>query len=146
MIKPGSPCEIILDAFPGKRFRGQTYELASRIDRSKATIGVKVKFVDDSAGVLPDMAARVSFLQKELDAGQLKEPPKLVVPADAVADREGAKVVFVIQDGVVHLTPVELGPAFGAGFELKTSLAPGTRLVSKPTPKLTDGQKIKEEK
>ena len=63
-----------------------------------------------------------------------------------MVDRDGAKVVFVIQEGAVHLTPVELGPAFGAGFELKTALAPGTRLVSKPSPKLTDGQKIKEEK
>jgi len=146
MIKPGSPCEIVLEAFPGKRFRGQTYEIASRVDRAKATIGVKVKFVDDWTGVLPDMAARVSFLQKELDAGQLKEPPKLIVPADAVVDRAGAKVVFLIKDGAVELTPVELGPSFGSGFELKTSLAPGTRLVAKPSATLTDGQKIKEEK
>ncbi len=146
MIKPGSPCEISLDAFPGKRFRGQTYELASKVDRAKATIGVKVKFVDEATGVLPDMAARVSFLQKELDAGQLKEPPKLVVPTDAVADRAGAKVVFVIENGAVRMVPVELGPPFAGGFELKTNLPPGTRLVVKPSLKLTDGQKIKEEK
>jgi HlyD family secretion protein len=146
MIKPGSPAEISLDAFPGKRFRGQTVEIASKVDRSKATIGVKVKFVDGNAGVLPDMAARVSFLQKQLDEGSLKEPPKLIVPADAVLDREGAKVVFVIEQGKVRMVPVEVGPAFGNGFELKTNLAPGTRVVSKPTAKLSDGQKIKEEK
>ncbi len=146
MIKIGSPCEIVLDAFPGKRFRGETVEIASRVDRAKATIGVKVKFKDESAAVLPDMAARVSFLQKELDAGAMKEPPKLVVPSDALVDRAGAKVVYVIDQGAVRIVPVEIGPAFGAGFELKSGPPAGTRLVSKPAANLADGQKIKEEK
>jgi multidrug efflux pump subunit AcrA (membrane-fusion protein) len=68
------------------------------------------------------------------------------VPADAVTDREGAKVVFVIADGKVRLVPVELGPPFGDGFELKSGPPAGTRVVSKPDAKLADGQKIKEEK
>jgi RND family efflux transporter MFP subunit len=146
MIKVGSPAEIVLDAFPGKRFRGQTVEIASRVDRAKATIGVKVKFVDDASGVLPEMAARVSFLQKELDAGAMKEPPKLIVPGSAVVERTGAKVVYVIDQGKVRIVPVELGPPFGDGFELKSGPPAGTRVVQKPAPDLADGQNIKEEK
>ena len=146
LIKAGSPAEISLDAFPQKRFRGQTVEFSSKVDRAKATIGAKVKFVDDAAGVLPDMAARVSFLQKELDAEAMKAPPKLVVPSEAIADRAGGKVVFVIDQGMVRMVPVQLGPPFGAGFELKSGPPAGTRVVAKPAASLTDGQKIKEEK
>jgi RND family efflux transporter MFP subunit len=143
-VKLGSPCEIQLDAFPGKRFRGQAVEIASKVDRSKATVGVKVKFVDDNTGVLPDMAARVSFLGKELDEASMKEPPRLVVPGSAVAERNGQKVVFVIDQGKVRQAPIVLGPAFGDGFEVKSGPTAGTKVVNNPAPDLAEGQNVKE--
>jgi RND family efflux transporter MFP subunit len=144
LVKVGSPCEISLDAFPGQRFRGQTIEIGRKVDRAKATIAVKVKFVDANDLVLPDMAARVSFLQKELDAAAMKEPPKLIVPASALADRGGTKVVFVVDQGKVRMTPVTVGEAFGAGFVLLQGPGAGTRVVANPAANLADGQKIKE--
>jgi RND family efflux transporter MFP subunit len=144
MIKVGSPCEISLDAFPGKRFRGQTTEIGRRVNRSKATITVKVKFLDGGDEALPDMAARVSFLTKELDAQALKEPPKKIVPGSALADRGGQKVVFVLAEGKVRQTGVTVGEAFGSGFVLVDGPASGTRIVANPAPNLADGQKIKE--
>jgi adenine/guanine phosphoribosyltransferase-like PRPP-binding protein len=74
----------------------------------------------------------------------MKEPPKTVVPASAVADRGGAKVVFVIDQGKVRMTAVELGETFGEGYVLLKGPAPGTRVVKNPDAKLADGQKIKE--
>ena len=66
------------------------------------------------------MAARVSFLSEELDAEALKEPPKLVVPARAVVERGGAKVVFVLDDERVRMATVTVGAPFGGGLELET--------------------------
>ena len=114
------------------------------MNRTKATVTVKVAFVDDREGVLPDMAARVSFLSSELDKAELKAPPKTIIPGEAVATRNGAKVVFVVQDGRLRLVPIELGPSFGSGFELKRGPTPGTRLVKNPAETLTDGQGVKE--
>src|SRR5262249_19073643 len=108
-IKPGSPCEIALDAYPGKRYRGATFEIGQRMDRAKATVKVKVKFIDAMEGVLPDMSARTSFLSQEVTAEAIKEKPKTVVPSNAVADRNGGKVVFVVNDGIVKMMPVKLG-------------------------------------
>jgi multidrug efflux pump subunit AcrA (membrane-fusion protein) len=139
------PCEIVLDAFPDRRYRGRVTEIVPKVNRAKATVTVKVKFVDDVAGVLPDMSARVSFLQAELDAAKLKEPPKTVVPRSAVAEREGGKVVFVVEDGAVRMVPIELGPEFGDGFELAHGPDPGTKVVADPPADLRDGQKIKEQ-
>jgi HlyD family secretion protein len=144
LIKPGGPCEISLDAYPGKRYRGQTLELGHKVDRAKATVIVKVKFVDATEGVLPDMSARTSFLSQELSADAIREKPKTVVPAQALSERDGEKCVFVVGDGVVKRAAVKLGPAFGSGFELVEGPAPGTRVVSDPPPKLSDGQRIKE--
>jgi HlyD family secretion protein len=144
LIKPGGPCEISLDAYPGKRYRGQTMELGHKVDRAKATVTVKVKFVDPTDGVLPDMSARTSFLSEALSAEAIREKPKTVVPARAVVEQEGSKFVFVVGDGTVKRAPVKIGPAFGGGFELVEGPAPGTRVVSDPPPALSDGQRIKE--
>jgi HlyD family secretion protein len=144
LVKVGSPCEIVLDAYPTKRFRGEALEIMPRVNRAKATVGVKVKFTDDATGVLPDMSARVSFLAKALDAAQLQEKPKTIVPASALAERGGSKVVFVVDSGIVRMRPVQLGPVFGDGFELISGPDPGTKLVKSPAATLADGQPVKE--
>jgi multidrug efflux pump subunit AcrA (membrane-fusion protein) len=144
LIKPGSPCEISLDAYPDRRYRGATLEIGKRVDRAKATVTVKVKFIDPMEGVLPDMSARTSFLSQEVSADAIKEKPKKVVPASALADRAGGKVVFVLNEGVVKMTPVKLGPPFGGGFELVEGPPAGARVVAQPSSELSDGQRIKE--
>jgi len=100
--------------------------------------------VDPKEGVLPDMSARVSFLTKALDPASLNQPPKVIVPSTALADRGGAKVVFVVEDEVVRMVPVKLGPAFGRGFELTEGPRPGTRLIASPPETMAGGQRVKE--
>jgi RND family efflux transporter MFP subunit len=144
LIKVGSPCEISLDAYPGKRYRGATFQIGKKVDRAKATVAVKVKFIDSMDGVIPDMSARTSFLSHEVSADAIQEKPKRVVPSDALADRGGSKVVFVVNGGVVKIAPIKVGPAFANGFEVVEGPPPGTRVVVQPPAQLSDGQKIKE--
>lgn len=143
-VKIGAPCEIVLDAYPSKRLAGKAIEIGKRVNRAKATIVVRVAFTDDKTGVLPDMAARVSFLTKEISAEAMKEPPKRIVPASAVVERAGAKVVFVVDQGRVKMTGVRVGAESAGGFELLDGPPPGTKLVANPPADLQDGQKIKE--
>ncbi len=144
MVTLGSPCEIALDAFPTRRYRGEAVEINPKVDRAKATVGVKVKFVDPLEGVLPDMSARVSFLNKPIDAAQMAQKPKTVVPASAIAERGGNKVVFTVESGAVRMRSIEVGEALGAGFEVLNGPAAGTRVVADPPETLADGQRIKE--
>ncbi len=144
LVKKKGPVEIVLDAYPDKRWRGEVVEVSPQLNRAKATATVKVRFLDRDDTVLPEMAARVSFLDAPLDPGKMKEPPKKIVPASALADRGGAKVVFVLDEGRVQMMPVTLGPPFAGGFELAEGPAPGTKLVSEPPVGLADGQSVKE--
>jgi HlyD family secretion protein len=144
LVNKGGPCEIVLDAYPNRRWRGEVVDTSPQLNRAKATATVKVRFLDRDDTVLPEMAARVSFLDSPLDERKLKEPPKRIVPGSAVADRAGAKVVFTLDAGRARMVPVTLGPSFGDGFELVDGPSPGTKLVSDPPPNLGDGQAIKE--
>ena len=145
VIKPGAPAEIVLDAYPDVRHPGAVTEISPRVDRAKATVVVKVKFADAADAALPDMAARVSFLDKALDAASLKEPSKLFVPSDAIAKRDGRDVVFTMgDDDKVKMEPVTLGDSMAGGYELKNGPPDGTKVVANPPSYLADGQRVKE--
>lgn len=144
LIKAKAPCEIVLDAFPSRRFRGEVVEVSPKVNRSKATVKVKVRFVDSTADVLPEMGARVSFLTKQLDSEAMKAPPKVVVPRAALVDRSGQKGVFLLEGDKARFTPVLLGAPFNDGFELVQGPGAGSRVVKMPPETLADGQKIKE--
>jgi RND family efflux transporter MFP subunit len=160
-VEVDGPCEIVLDSNPSKRYSGAVKEIGRRVNRSKATVPVKIRFVgldgDPAAAsapaggtkkpgvdILPDMAARVSFLSKALDPKSLDVPPKLIVPTAAVAKRGAADVVFVVDEGEVRMTTVKVGPPFADGLELETKLPVGTKVVLGPPSNLTDGQQVKE--
>lgn len=143
-VSAGTPCEIVLDAYPTKRYRGEAVEIGKRVDRAKATVIVKVKFLDDMAGVLPDMSARVSFLSAALSKQASEQPAKLVVPKDAVVERDGAKVVFVLQDGIAKRVIVQVGEPVGEGLELVDGPSAGARVITNPPVTLRDGQAIKQ--
>jgi hypothetical protein len=51
-----------------------------------------------------------------------------------------------IQDGKVKEERISLGPALGAGFELLSGPAEGTRVISNPPPELAEGYPVRERK
>jgi HlyD family secretion protein len=143
-IAIGGPAEVTLDAYPDHPLRGHVVELGKRVDRSKATLVVKVKLEPDTVKVLPEMSARASFLSAPVTDEALRAAPKKVVAPDAVVERGGRKVVFAIADGAAHAVPVTTGSAVGSSVELLEGPPNGARVVSAPPAALRDGTKIKE--
>lgn len=144
-IAVGRPCEVVLDAYPTERFECKVFEIGRRVNRSKATVPVKVSFSGKRpAQVLPEMAGRVMFLSGEVDPKLAGLALRRVVPGAAVVQRAGGDVVFVVDDDRVRMTAVKIGPAVGDARELVTELPAGTKVVLDPPPGLGDGQKIKE--
>jgi RND family efflux transporter MFP subunit len=143
LIKVGGPAEITLDAYPEKRFRAQVKETLPEVDRSKATVIVKVSFLDPLEGVLPEMSARVSFLTEKPKAEAEQLPDKKVIPKKAIAEREGRKVVFIVEGEKVRMMKIKLGEKQGDGFELLEGPLPGAQLVISPPDTLVDGQRVK---
>lgn len=138
-ITVGQPAEIQLDAFPDLRLAGEVSRVVPTVDRSKATLLVKVKFVERDPRVLPDMSAKTAFLSRALRADERTAVPAL--RADAIVKRDGKDVVFVVgKDDQVKLTPVTTGPK--VGDLVRVDLAPGTRVVAAPSERLADGASV----
>jgi len=139
-VKVGQPCEIQLDAVPDHRFPGVVNRIVPTVDRAKATVLVKIKFLERDSRVLPDMSAKVAFLEREVSAGDRK--PVTVVPKQAVVERAGEKAVFVVKDGRAVLTRVEGGRAIGDLVQV-AGVAAGDRVIVKPLDRLADGDRVK---
>ena len=140
-VKKGQPCEVVLDALPETRFRGVVHMVVPTANRSKATVLVKVRFLNPDRRILPEMSARVAFLSREVKAGEQK--PRLALNPAALVNRKGKEMVFVIRDGRAVETPVQLGDRIGELREVLTGLKAGDKLAVKPLDKLKNGTKIK---
>jgi RND family efflux transporter MFP subunit len=139
-VKLEQPCEIQLDALPGERFRGTVTRTVPTVDRAKATVNVKVRFVDKDARILPEMSAKVAFLSKETP--QAERAPRTVVGPAALVERDGRQVVYVVRDGKAVETALQTGAVYGEVLEVRQGLKPGDKVVLKPPQRLRDGAAV----
>lgn len=140
-VSQGAPCEIQLDAIPDTRFRGVVHMIVPTADRSKATVLVKVRFLDTDRRILPEMSAKVALLSRPVGISD-RQPRTTVNPA-AVVVRGGRKVVFLVKKDRVEETPVILGPEGGDLVEVVSGVKAGDRVVARPDEDLRDGSRIK---
>lgn len=143
-IKVGQPAEIQLDAFPDLRLPGQVSRIVPTVDRSKATLLVKVSFVERDDRVLPDMSAKVAFLSRAVTPAERK--PVAAVRPDAIVRRDGRDTVFVIakdeKTGAERVAARTVNVGERVGDLVRVDLAPGTRVVSSPPERLADGAAV----
>jgi RND family efflux transporter MFP subunit len=145
-VSEGMPCEITLDAYPEQRYSGFVNKIVPTADRAKATVLTKVRFRNRDERVLPEMRAKVSFLKEENNKEQKNTAPKISVPASAITTRNGQKVVFVAAGETVTETAVTLGEVMGNRIEIKSGVAPGAKVVLRPSESLSTGMRFTTEK
>jgi len=142
-VKPGQPCEIQLDALPDQRFRGEIHMIVPTADRSKATVMVKVRFLDKDSRILPEMSAKVAFLSRPV-TGEDKRP-RIALNQSAVVNRKNHKEVFLVKSNSVVETPVTLGGPIGDMVEVLQGVKVGDVVVLNPPDRLKNDSKIKTE-
>jgi len=138
-IKAGQPCEIQLDALPDRRLAGEVSRTVPTVDRSKATVLVKVRFVDRDPRVLPDMSAKVAFLSRAVAPDETR--PVVAVQPAAIVQRNGRTIAFRLKDDKVQAVDVSAGAKLGELVAVQ-GLSPGDRVVLAPTDKVLDGAAV----
>ena len=139
-VKAGQPSEVQLDALPNERFRGVVHMIVPTADRSKASVMVKVRFLDKDPRILPEMSARVAFLERPV--AKIEEAPKTAVSPAAIITRDGKSTVYIIKGNTAVATPVVVGEKMGDLVEIREGLNPGVSVVMNPSGKLKNGSRI----
>ena len=138
-VAVGAPCEITLDAFPDVRLLGEVSRIVPTVDRAKATVLVKVSFVERDPRVLPDMSAKVAFFKQK--PTEMDRKPVTSVRKEALVERDGKPVLFAFDGKVAKLTSVTKGRDLGEFVEV-SGVKAGDRVVLKPTVELRDGAAV----
>jgi RND family efflux transporter MFP subunit len=142
-IRNGQPALITLDAYPDTGFRGRVRQVVPTADRQRATVEVKVSILDKDQRILPEMGARVEFLEDESGRAGPAGPARVFVPAAAVRDEAGRQVVWVVSGERVERREVEAGPVTGELRELRRGVEAGEQVVITGHAGLEDGARVK---
>lgn len=149
-VRPAQPASIRLNAYPDWAIPAEVIAVIPTADRSKATVRVRVGFKARDARVLPEMGARVSFLDDAPAApaaGDAPKPAGVVIPAAAVLPSGTAGsdtgAVFLIRGETVERRAVKLGAKSGSEQTVLAGLAPGDRVALGELAELKDGVTIR---
>ena len=140
-VKVGQPAEIVLDALPDARFRGRISRMVPTVDRAKATVMTKVRFDALDPRILPEMSAKVAFLTQEITPDQQK--PLTAVSPEAIVQRDGRTVLFVVRKDRAVAVPVTPGAKLGELTAITGDAKSGEKAVLKPAPDVVDGASIR---
>lgn len=140
-VEAGQRVEATLDAYPDWRIPAGVRTIIPTADRQKATVRVRIAFDELDPRILPDMGAKVAFLETETAGGA--HEVKAVVPRAAVRDEGGVSVVYVVRDGAVERRTIKVGARRNDGFEVTAGLRGGERVVVSGFDDLEDGRRVR---
>jgi RND family efflux transporter MFP subunit len=142
-IRDAQPARIILDAYPTLAFDGSVRQIVPTADRQRATVQVKVSILDKDPRILPEMGARVEFLETaDADVSADSLPMRIFVPGNAVRSVGGETIVWVVRNGTVSPVTVDAGPVSGGRREVRSGLSGGEQVVVDPPDNLEPGARV----
>jgi HlyD family secretion protein len=144
-LSPKQKGIVTTDTYPDKTYDGEIAQISPEANRQKATVQVKVQVLNPGkypdVFLRPEMNATVKFLADAPKATS-KQTAGAFVPASALRDHDGKKVVFLAFDGKAHLREVHVLSQRTDGF-LVDGLVGGESVITKAPQDLKDGDTIK---
>ena len=143
-LKSEQPAEVVVEAFPDKKYRAVLRQVIPTADRTKATVMVKVTIIDKDPDLKPEMSARATFLERSSGAAVAQAKPTVMVPQQAIVTRNGQPHVFEVgADNTVKARAVVVGPAQQGQVVVREGLSGTEVLVKRPADTLKDGDAVK---
>jgi len=136
----GQPAQVTPDAYPNARYAAEVVKMYPQVDRQKGTLKIEVHILQPDAKLLPDMSARVTFLQAAEKAETAV--PSVLIPAGALRrDAQGENFVWVVTDGRVRQQRIETAGEVGEKLRVTSGLHGGEAVVVTGTP-TREGQRV----
>lgn len=129
-VHSGQPARVALNAYPDDGFPARVIAIIPAADRNKATVRVRIGFVERDERVLPDMGVRVAFLEETSAARPQQKPRGVLVPSDSVVRDDHGEFVMVVANGEVARRSVVPGSRQGNRMQVVAGLEHGERVVT----------------
>jgi RND family efflux transporter MFP subunit len=135
-VSEGLAARIRHHAWEDRQFEGRVTRLAPTLDPDTRTLRTEVSIDNDEGLLRPGMFVEVTMI-----AERREDVP--VVPREAVTERGGRKVVFVLKGQRVERREVALGLGDDEIVEIRSGLEAGERIVVRGLETLTDGTRVR---
>jgi RND family efflux transporter MFP subunit len=143
-IKLNQECQITLDAYPSDHYAGFVAKVVPTADRSRATVMVKVGFRNYDRRVLPEMSAKVLFLNDTENNIALTREQYLVLPKSSVREKDGKKFVYLVREDKALEVEIKSGSELGDKIEITSGLSNGDQVIDKLTDQIANGIRVKQ--
>ncbi len=142
-VRPGGAVTARLDAYPDWRIPAEVIAIVPAANREKATVRVRVGILERDARILPDMGAKVSFIEAGQPVPQSEQAPAaLTVAASAVLGEGDSNWVYIAEDDRAWRRDIVIGWRDGGRVSVVSGLSAGDRVVVDPPAGLSDGAEI----
>ncbi|MDA9719338.1 hypothetical protein N9U60_02980 [Betaproteobacteria bacterium] len=131
----------LLNAFDNEIFFGRVVRMVPTIDRSKATRMIKVGFLKMDARILPDMSAKVAFLEGKLNPTSIR--PRLTISKEALLQINGKYYFYICREGIVSRREISNLQFLGSDLIAVENVEVNDQIVINPTTKMRDGMSVK---
>jgi len=134
-IEAGLSAEVEVIAYPGRVFRGEVVKLSPVVDALTRSRAARVRVENRDYLLKPGMFGEVRILLRE-------EAQALLIPIAALVDKEGERVVYVVENGRVRLARPRVDFTSGELAMVSGGLAKGDRVVVIGQQNIEDGDKV----
>lgn len=141
-VLPKQRITAVLDAYPDWRIPGEVIAIVPTADRQKATVRVRVAFLEKDSRVLPDMGVKVAFLDADAEVVDHNQPVGVLVPATAIQGQGNGRFAWVLKGSQVSRRELQLGAELGDTVQVTSGLDAGERIVISPPPQLREGDEV----
>jgi len=143
-VKSGQPVSATLDAYTDWRIPAEVIAIIPTADRQKATVKVRIRFLERDERVLRDMGVKVAFLGAEIPADTTQAISGVLVAGEALRADAGGDFVWLVRGDTVQKQAVQIGGERDRPQVLVTKgLGIGDIIVRSSESPLLAGQSIK---
>jgi len=135
-VKRGMNARVRHHAWESEIFAGRVIRLAPSIDPVTRTLRAEVVIQNPEGSLRPGMFVEVTLIAE-------RREDVVVVPRQAVTERGGRKVVFVLNGQKVNQRDVGVGLGDDEVIEIRQGVEPGERIVVRGLETLTDGTSVR---
>ena len=135
-FKVGAEASVEVDAYRDREFTGTIHFLSPAATGQNRTFPAEVSLDNRSGDLRPGMIVRVRLVKQVYE-------DLIVVPRDAVLERDTGYVAFVYEDGKAALRNVETGPSERGRIVVLDGLKLGESLIVTGHRNLVDGQPVR---
>ena len=144
-VTAGQPVTATLNSYQDWKIPARVITIIPTADRNKATVRVRIAFLETDSRILPDMGVKVSFMEEKPEASETTMTG-VFVPRNAITSIDENAIVFVVGDDGLETRNVTVGVSRGSSRNVISGLVSGETVVTHLTDELVralaDGQPV----